>query len=151
MKILFVNQFFYPDHSAVSQQLTDLAEDLSAAGDQIRVVCGRGSYSGGLAKEAQESYRGIEIRRVGSTGFGRNSMIGRISDMAAFYLSATWAILWGPRPDLLYIVSTPPLLCVAGLMVARLRKLPVVYGIHDLYPDIAVALGVLRPRSWLTR
>ena len=53
MKILVVNQFFYPDHSAVSQQLTDLAEDLTAAGEQVSVICGRGAYSGGYAQSAQ--------------------------------------------------------------------------------------------------
>jgi colanic acid biosynthesis glycosyl transferase WcaI len=158
VRILFVNQFFYPDHSAVSQQLTDLAEDLTAAGDRIEVICGRGGYSGGLAPQARENYHGIEIHRVRSTGFGRHTMLGRISDMLAFYLTATWAMFrrTAPasrptRPDVLYIVSTPPLLCLAGLLVGKLRGLPVVYGIHDLYPDIAVALGVLQRESWITR
>ncbi len=151
MKILFVNQFFYPDHSAVSHLLTDLAEDLTAAGERISVICGRGGYSGGYLPSAQEIYQGIAIRRVRSTGFGRRTMAGRLSDMLAFYLSATWAMLRAPRPDVLFIVSTPPLLCLAALAVGKLRGLPVVYGIQDLYPDIAVALGVLRRDSPMAR
>jgi colanic acid biosynthesis glycosyl transferase WcaI len=155
VKILFINQFFYPDHSAVSQQLTDLAEDLVAAGDQVEAICGRGGYSGGKAQEAHERYRGIEIYRVRSTGFGRQTMLGRITDMLAFYVSATWAIFrrtaGATRPDLLYPVSTPPLLCLGALLVGKLRGLPVIYSVHDLYPDIAVALGVLKPQSWITR
>jgi glycosyltransferase involved in cell wall biosynthesis len=151
MKILVVNQFFYPDHSAVSQQLTDLAEDLTAAGEQVSVICGRGAYSGGYAQSAHENYQGIEIHRVRSTGFGRRTMLGRITDMLAFYVTATWAMLRAPRPDVLYMISTPPLICVAGVLVGAMRGLPVVYGIHDLYPDIAVALGVLKRDSWITR
>src|SRR5580658_8142032 len=110
MKILFVNQFFHPDRSAVSHLLTDLAEDLTVGGDQISVICGRGGYSGGHLRSARETYHGIEIQRVRSTGFGRHTMAGRIGDMLAFYISATWAMLRAPRPDVLFIVSTPPLL-----------------------------------------
>jgi glycosyltransferase involved in cell wall biosynthesis len=151
VKILFVNQFFHPDRSAVSHLLTDLAEDLTAAGEQISVICGRGAYSGGYLRSARETHKGIEIRRVRSTGFGRRTMAGRISDMLAFYLSATWAMLRAPRPDVLFIVSTPPLLCLSALMVGKVRGIPVVYGIQDLYPDIAVALGVLKGDSWIAR
>jgi glycosyltransferase involved in cell wall biosynthesis len=155
MKILFINQFFYPDHSAVSQQLTDLAEDLVAAGDQVEAICGRAGYTGGQAQEAHETYRGIEIYRVRSTGFGRRTMLGRITDMLAFYVAATWAIFRrtapATRPDILYPVSTPPLLCLGALLVGKLRGLPVIYSVHDLYPDIAVALGVLKPDGWITR
>jgi colanic acid biosynthesis glycosyl transferase WcaI len=167
VKILFINQFFYPDHSAVSQQLTDLAEDLAAAGDRVDVICGRGGYSGGAIQAksasrfggvrlaAHESYHGIEIYRVRSTGFGRHTMLGRITDMLAFYVTATWAMFRrtapATRPDLLYPVSTPPLLFLGALLVGKLRGLPVIYSVHDLYPDIAVALGVLKPDSWITR
>jgi glycosyltransferase involved in cell wall biosynthesis len=173
MKILFVNQFFYPDHSAVSQILTDLAEDLVAArsdptgaGDQVEVICGRGGYSGGRTLQSYEKYHGIDIHRVPSTGFGRRTMLGRISDMLAFYVTATWAMLRrrsparspdsaadspATPPDVLCVLSTPPLLCLCGLLVGKLRGLPVVYVIQDLYPDIAVALGVLKPDSWITR
>jgi colanic acid biosynthesis glycosyl transferase WcaI len=60
-------------------------------------------------------------------------------------------MLRAQRPDVLYMISTPPLICVAGVLVGALRGLPVVYGVHDLYPDIAVALGVLKRDSWITR
>jgi len=60
-------------------------------------------------------------------------------------------MLSAKRPDVLYMISTPPLICLAGLLVGRLRGLPVVYGIHDLYPDIAVALNVLKRDSLITR
>jgi glycosyltransferase involved in cell wall biosynthesis len=82
-------------------------------------------------------------------------MLGRITDMLAFYVTATWAIFRrtapATRPDILYPVSTPPLLCLGALVVGKLRGVPVVYSVHDLYPDIAVALGVLKADGWITR
>ena len=44
MRILVVNQYFYPDQASTSQLLTELCEDLSAS-HEVTVVCGRPSYS----------------------------------------------------------------------------------------------------------
>ncbi len=153
MKILIVNQFFYPDVSAVAQQLTDLAEDLAASGEEITVICGRGAYQqGGAALPARETYKtNIFIRRVSSTSFGKRNFAARIGDLLAFYVLAFWDMLRVERPSLIYVISTPPLICIPAVVAGWWRGLPVVYGIHDLYPDIAVALGVLSPRGWATR
>ena len=43
MRILLLNQFFYPDSAATSQLLTDLARGLAAEGHSVRVICGRSS------------------------------------------------------------------------------------------------------------
>ncbi len=75
MKILVVNQFFYPDVSAVAQQLTDLAEDLTEAGDEVSVICGRGAYQPGAPSlPDREVHRGIRIRRV-ATRFGKRTLL----------------------------------------------------------------------------
>ena len=43
MRILLLNQFFYPDAEATSQILTDLARGLAAEGHTVRVICGNSS------------------------------------------------------------------------------------------------------------
>jgi hypothetical protein len=43
MRILLLNQFFYPDAAATSQILTDLARGLAAEGHTVRVICGNSS------------------------------------------------------------------------------------------------------------
>lgn len=152
MKILVVNQFFYPDVSAVAQQLTDLAEDLTEAGDEVTVICGRGAYQPGVPPlPAREEHHGIRIRRVSATRLGKRTLLHRLADLLAFYLLAFVEMLRVERPDLIYVISTPPLICLPALLAGRLRRLPVVYGVHDLYPDIAVALGVLRESSLAAR
>jgi glycosyltransferase involved in cell wall biosynthesis len=151
MKILVVNQFFYPDVSAVAQQLTDLCEDLVAAGDQVTVISGRGQYQPGAPPlAARQDYRGIHIQRVATPNLGKRNVFTRLADLLVFYAAAFWALVRAPRPDVIYVISTPPLVCLPALAVGWLRRIPVVYGIHDLYPDIAVALGVLR-EGWITR
>ena len=45
MRILLLNQFFYPDSAATSQLLTDLARGLASEGHSVRVICGRSFYA----------------------------------------------------------------------------------------------------------
>ena len=45
MRILLLNQIFYPDSAATSQFLTDLARHLDSEGHSVRVICGRSPYA----------------------------------------------------------------------------------------------------------
>lgn len=147
MKVLFVNQYFWPDAAATAQLLTDLGEDLVARDWSVRAVAGRGRYAGGAGTLAgRERWRGVEIWRVACTDFGRGSALGRATDYVTFLASASLAIVFGRRPDVVVCLSTPPLVAALGL-VARLRGARFVYKVEDLYPDVAVALGTFRAGS----
>lgn len=154
-RVLLVNQYFWPDRAATAQLLTDLAEDLAAAGWQVTALAGRGHYvrgrEGGLP--ARERRGAVDIRRTWATDFGRLSLLGalgRLCDYASFLLSAAWAVATGPRQDVAVCLSTPPFVALLGLVV-RLRGARFVYKVEDLYPDLAVALGALPPRGVVTR
>ena len=61
MKIIFVNRFFYPDHSATSQMLSDLAFALAGCGHTVQVITSRLIYEGdGLLNREVEACRARE-------------------------------------------------------------------------------------------
>src|SRR5256714_7308054 len=151
MRIIILNQFFYPDHSATSQLMTDLAESLVKKGIGVTAIAGRGRYDGGGKLAAREDYRGIRIRRAWATGFGKRTVAGRLADYLSFYFGATWTLLRQPRHDIVMALTTPPLIGLVALLVARLRRMCLVALVQDIYPDIAVALGTLKANSLLTR
>jgi hypothetical protein len=45
MRILLLNQFFWPDSAATSQLLTDLARGLKERGHDVHAICGGGGYA----------------------------------------------------------------------------------------------------------
>src|SRR5205807_180002 len=47
--------------------------------------------------------------------------------------------------DVVLAMTDPPVAGIAGALIATLRRLPFVYNIRDLYPEMAVAAGLLRP------
>ena len=70
MRIICINRFFWPDHSATSQLLTDLAFHLAAkgtavTGTAVTVITGRQLYGDAQAVLAPlEVEQGVEIVRV---------------------------------------------------------------------------------------
>ena len=90
MRITFINRYFYPDISATSQLLTELAEDLHTRGETVTVITGNTTYLTAERLPATDYHRGIQIERVGFTTFGRGSLFGRLADYLSFWLSAFW-------------------------------------------------------------
>ena len=151
MRIIILNQFFYPDHSATSQLMTELAESLVAEGVEVTALSGRGRYNGGERLPKREVYRGVRIERAWATSFGKKSLPGRVCDYLSFYLGATGKLLRLPGHDIVMALTTPPLIGLIALLIGRLRGLRVVALVQDLYPDVAVSLGALSRRSPATR
>ncbi|HEV2916062.1 MAG TPA: glycosyltransferase family 4 protein [Pyrinomonadaceae bacterium] len=151
MRVLILNQFFYPDHSATSQLMTDLAESLVERGVEVTALAGRSRYNGGAPLPPHASYRGIQIERAWATSFGKGSAAGRLSDYLSFYVGAAWMLARLPRHDVVMALTTPPLIGLVALVVGRARGMRSVALVEDVYPDIAVALGALGPRNPLTR
>ena len=60
-------------------------------------------------------------------------------------------MLWKPTYDVVLIVTNPPANALAAWLYWKLRRVPYIYLVHDLYPDIAVALGRLNDDSMVAR
>src|ERR1035441_7916749 len=146
MRILLLNQFFYPDSAATSQLLTDLARSLAAQGHSVRVICGRSSY----AEPDALNPPAVEIVRTPGLPFGRG-LLARTFSYTGFLAGAGCRGLLGPRPHLILTLTTPPALSVVGSLLKTVFRARHFIWEMDLYPDIAVDLEVLPPRSWFPR
>src|SRR5436309_14910323 len=77
-RIIFLNRFFYPDHSATSQLLSDLAFHLAGCGHDVCVITSQQRYDAPRARLPEtETVAGVKIRRIATTRFGRSAMLGR--------------------------------------------------------------------------
>ncbi len=148
-RVLLLNRYYFPDYSATSQLATDLAVDLATYGFEVIAITSRQRYSDPSAQLAcDETHAGVRIRRVGTTRFGRENLIGRALDYLSFYLAASFALWRGARRGAVVIAMTdPPLLGVPALMIARLRGAQCVNWLQDIFPEVAERLRVLRSRA----
>lgn len=141
-RVLFVNRFFFPDHSATSQILTDLAAHLAGAGFHVHVVCSRQRYDDpDAALPITGEYEGATAHRVWTSRFGRSSLPGRLIDYLSFYASATlFALRFLRRGDVVVVKTDPPMISVPIGWAARLRGARLVNWLQDLFPEVASAL-----------
>jgi glycosyltransferase involved in cell wall biosynthesis len=143
-RLIFVNRFFHPDHSATSQILSDLAFHLAEAGFDVQVLTSRQIYDDpSRVLPARESVRGVKVHRVCATRFGRGRLLLRAVDYVTFYLSATVKLATLADSRAVVIAETdPPLLSVPCALVTWLKRAALVNWTQDLFPEIAESLHV---------
>jgi len=149
VRLVFVNRYFFPDYSATSQILSDLAFALAERGEEIHVVTSRLSYDDPLALfPAREHLRGVTVHRVWTSRFGRKSLTGRLVDYFTFYPWAFFVLFRILRNgDVVVAKTDPPLISIPVWIAVWLRGAVLVNWLQDLFPEVAAALGVRAARG----
>ena len=143
-RLIFVNRFFFPDHSATSQILSDLAFHLAAIGREVHVVASTQIYDAPQASlPGDELINGVRVHRLPSTRFGRGALLGRSIDYLSFYRSVWRCLIDITRPgDILVAKTDPPLVSLVAMAAARRKGAGLINWLQDLYPEIAIEMGV---------
>jgi glycosyltransferase involved in cell wall biosynthesis len=147
-RILFINQYYWPDCASTAQHLADLAESLAARGLECHVLASRSRYQPNAPQlAAHEIQNGVQIHRVPATSLGRRGTWARMTDYLSFYAGALVKAALLPRFDVVVTLTTPPLIGLVGSLLRRFRRTRHVYWSMDLHPDASLALGRMSPRS----
>ncbi len=151
--ISVITEFFPPDYAATGQLIEELVKELEKQGVTIRVFTGQPGYAFTASKAAASEQIGdILVRRSRSTQIWSGRIRGKAVGGVLFTLRAFLHILRNYRKsDIFLLTSAPPFLPVAGYFNHLLWKFPYVCLIYDLYPDIAIALGVVSKNHWLAK
>ncbi len=148
MRVLLINQVFYPDVAATAQHGHDLARDLVKHGHEVTAISSRSIYgTKGASLEEIEEVDGIRIHRVGRSLFGKAGILARIADFGLFYVFAVVKAMLLPRHDVVVCFTTPPFIALVGRMLRLFKGTRFVYWVMDLYPDLPIACGVMRRNS----
>jgi glycosyltransferase involved in cell wall biosynthesis len=152
-RVLFLNRSYWPDAEATGQLLTELCEDLTPSFD-VTVIAGQPNENPTNAcyrRHGTEVHNGVRVRRVLHTRFSKRFLPGRLMNYLSFLIGALWAAIWTRRPDIVVVETDPPLLCLIGWFLQRVRGARLICYLHDIHPDIGIALGRLRDRWPLRR
>jgi colanic acid biosynthesis glycosyl transferase WcaI len=151
-RVLFINQYYWPDHASTAQHLTDLAESLAVEGYECHVLASQGRYKPGEPRPpAYENHNGVHVHRVPATSLGRRATWARMTDYLSFYAGAIFMALALPRFDAVVTLTTPPIIGLVGTILKRLKKTRHIYWSMDLHPDASLALGRMSPKSLIVR
>jgi glycosyltransferase involved in cell wall biosynthesis len=153
MKVLFVNQFFFPNVAAVAQLMADLAEDLTEKEIKVGVLCGRANYSREKndPRAANPHLKQVKVHRVPSLNFGGRSGVVHLLNYLSFLVLAPLRAITLSRYDCTVVFTNPPLIAVVSWLLRLLHGTKFVYVVEDLYPDVAIELGFLKRDGVVTK
>lgn len=143
VKIIFVNRYFFPDESATSRMLSDLAFRLAQRDVSVSVVTSRQLYQDPeAALPPRETIRGVEVHRVWTATHGRSRLLGRALDYASFHVAAGFELMRiVKRGDLVVAKTDPPLISIAAGMAAAWHGAHLINWLQDLFPEVAAVLA----------
>lgn len=161
MRILYICQYFPPEPGAPSARASELGKYWSRAGHDVTILTGFPNHPNGVVPEeyrkkmqrltCTEHYKGAEIVRTWLAPLPNRKSWERIINYGSFFLSSTIRGLFLRKPDVLVATSPQLLVGLAGLIVARLRGIPYVFEVRDLWPESLAAVGVSNEKSLLNR
>jgi glycosyltransferase involved in cell wall biosynthesis len=155
MRIVLGCEFFYPDNGgSTPTNVSNLVRYLKDhhPEHEIDVITSRNFYRGEAGELPRRGdWGGVQITRLQTPKSKRPGLVVRALIGAWFTLTLLLELLRRPRYDLLLVVTNPPAIALAGRWYWRLRRVPFIYLINDLYPDVPVVMGVLPETHWLTR
>ena len=151
MKLLFLPAYCYPEQAASSYLGANRNQAFADAG--FKSVAYVPTPTRGVTNEVRAKFKKIkkEYRYDGKYEINRFSMFreGKNPVLRALRYSLCWIKqfnrgLFAKDIDCIYIASTPPIQGVLGGLLSKIKKVPFVYNLQDIFPDSLVGTGLAK-------
>jgi glycosyltransferase involved in cell wall biosynthesis len=150
--LLILSQTYPPDPAAVGQHIADVAERMVERGWRVVVFTSRRGYDDPSARYPWwETLRGVEVRRVAFSSFGKGAIAVRLAAQSLFMIQAFARGLFTGGVSAILVSTSPPFAGYGGYLLAALRRVPFVWWVMDINPDQMVRSGKLRATSPIAR
>jgi len=158
MHILIIHQAFASLDEPGGTRHFEFARLLTSRGHKVTVIASPVSYiTGGNTKQAHEEIEGVTILRASVYEAHHKSFFHRVLAFFSFIISSFWIGLGVRHVDLVWGTSPPIFQGVTAWMLARIKRAKFLFEVRDLWPQFAIAVGVLkspfliRLSEWLER
>ncbi len=157
MKILFLSHYYPPEVNAPATRTFDHCVRWARAGHDVTVLtcvpnCPDGVVFDGYRSKLRrqvEYVDGVRVVRIWTYLAPNAGTLRRIANYVSYMLSAALASIRLPRPDVV-VATSPQFFCGwAGVLVSRLKRVPLVLEIRDIWPESIAAVGALNNRRLL--
>jgi len=153
MHILIIHQSFASFDEPGGTRHHEFARLLASRGNRVTVIASPVSYitggavhfpSGAQGGEPEKEGSGVQILRARVYSALHKSFFHRILAFLSFMFSAFSIGLRVKGVDLIWGTSPPIFQGVTAWALARIKRVPCLFEIRDLWPDFAIAIGVLK-------
>jgi len=149
MNILIISQYFWPENFRIN----DMARGLVERGNKVTVLTGIPNYPDGsffpgygIFKRSREEYGGVRIVRIPVVPRGRGGALRLIINYISFTANACLLVpfLLRSKFDIIFFSLSPLTEGIPALVMKKMKKIPVVFWVQDLWPESLSATGVVQ-------
>jgi len=159
LRCMVISCVFPPEFTFSATTSASIAEELTARGHQVTVLAPfpnkpAGKLFPGYSRRlyaSHEAPEGYKLVHCFGTLAPKSLMLSRLLENVSFGVTAGLRLLFGERPDVIYSNAWPVFSTSIIVSVARLRGVPVVVSVQDVYPESLVAQGRSRRESFMFR
>lgn len=158
MKALIYSAYYEPEFAASLYLSTNLYEDIANDGNKVSLYvptptrgitdAQRKEYS--TEKKIENKCDGnLTIKRISIPKEGKNSIT-----RACRYLLVNFAFIiksFKEKPDFIFVQSTPPTQGAMGAIIKKIKRVPMIYNLQDIFPDSLVGAGMTKDGSLIYR
>jgi len=152
-KLWIISELYYPETTSTGYILTQIAEGLAARGLVVNVLCSQPTYSSrGVRAPKKEVHNAVAIYRSWGTTLNKDVLFFRLINLLTITISLFANVLWHiKRFDSVLVVTNPPSLPYFVAFSCWLRRANCILLIHDLYPNLLVAIGKISSKNLFVR
>jgi glycosyltransferase involved in cell wall biosynthesis len=161
LRILYISQYFPPEMGAPAARAAELSRLWAREGHDVSVLTGFPNHPTGVVPAAyrkqlrrmfvREYLDGVDVFRTWLLPLPNRRSYERALNYSSFLLSAALAGSFMERPDVVIATSPQLLVGLAGWWISRLKGVPFVFEVRDLWPESLAAVGAGDPNSVLHR
>ncbi|MEZ4695929.1 MAG: glycosyltransferase family 4 protein [Rhodothermales bacterium] len=144
MRILYLHQYFVTPDQPGATRSYEIARRLVRRGHQVDMIT-TDTSPGGSSDWWSEDVEGITVHRTGVPYHNAMTFRNRIAAFAAFGIRAKE---YGIRLDydMVFATSTPLTIAWPAVGLSRAKGVPMVFEVRDLWPEVPIAMGIIRNR-----
>jgi len=155
--ILLLSLIFPPDNVSTAQIMGDLALDLKNKGHSLLVISTQPHFNDdieAIKKQPLKPYRGrllqksnyfgIDVLHIWMPRKGKSKLLRIISWLGFHMVSTLAGFFCNFKPDIILTPSPPLTIGISAWLIGLWHKCAFVYNVQEIYPDVAVNLGVLK-------
>jgi glycosyltransferase involved in cell wall biosynthesis len=149
MHVVYIHQHFSTKKGSSGTRSYEMSQRLIRAGHKVTMICGVNDATAGALTHSERvnemDIDGIHVVCIAERYENRMGILARARSFYSFAWSAG-SIIKSLRPDIVFGTSTPLTVGLPGMKGARRHRVPFVFEVRDLWPELVIATGAMTNR-----
>ena len=143
MKIIYLHQYFNTPKMSGGTRSYEMARRMVAKGHEVHMITTDREISANMGDWEEEIIDGITIHWLGVPYDNKMSFFERVKAFFIFAFKAGSKAIFLDG-DIIFATSTPLTIAIPAIQAKKKLKIPMIFEVRDLWPEVPIAIGILR-------